>query len=83
VRALVVLSLLVAGCASGSPDVADAEPARDEYGWLICPSGFTRCTFISASSACIDLANDAAHCGRCDVACEGGVWGVCRGGICR
>lgn len=42
-----------------------------------CPQGFVGC-----GGTCVDLASDAAHCGACDSACDGGTTDGPEGAVC-
>jgi hypothetical protein len=49
---------------------------------IACAAGYADCDGIATNGCEVDLLTDAAHCGSCANACDGGacVAGVCTGG---
>ena len=70
-----------AGSAAGAGGrTADATPGDGGSGEACAPA----CTgdLTCCNGACVDLRNDATHCGACSTACNGSAMEVCASGLC-
>jgi hypothetical protein len=70
-------------CVCDPPCSLDRATARCEAGVCViasCRDGFGDCDELAANGCEIDLAEDARHCGACDVRCRGGA--ECEDGAC-